>query len=127
MQPRRIAGFTLIELIVVLAIVGLLASLALPRFTAGIDRSKETVLRQNLAALRSALDQYRADRGVLPASLEDLVSRRYLRDIPLDPITEARGTWVAVPAPPDADMQGIFDVRSGATTTALDGTSYSDW
>lgn len=127
MRPRRIAGFTLIELIVVLAIVGLLASLAMPRFAAGIDRSKETVLRQNLAALRSALDQYRADRGVLPTSLEDLVSRRYLRDIPLDPITEARGTWVAVPAPADADTQGIFDVRSGATSTALDGTSYSDW
>lgn len=127
MRLRRVTGFTLIELVVVLAIVGLLTSLALPRFSAGLDRSKESVLRQNLAAIRSALDQYRADRASLPARLDDLVSSRYLRDIPLDPVTESRESWVIVPAPADADQQGIFDVRSGASGKALDGSSYSDW
>lgn len=127
MAKRRTAGFTLIELVVVLAIVGLLASLAMPRFAAGVDRSKESVLRQNLSALRHALDQYKADRGALPGSLEELVAGRYLRSIPLDPITESRATWVVVASPPDADMQGVFDVRSGATGTGLDGTPYSDW
>jgi len=127
MRAPRFAGFTLIELVVVLAIVGLLASLALPRFVAGIDRSKETVLRQNLAAIRAALDQYQADRDALPSGLADLVGARYLRDIPLDPITEARDTWVVVPAPMDAKLQGVVDVRSGASGKALDGTAYSDW
>jgi general secretion pathway protein G len=84
-------------------------------------------LRQNLAAIRSALDQYRADRASLPVRLDDLVSSRYLRDIPLDPVTESRESWVIVSAPADADQQGIFDVRSGASGKALDGSSYSDW
>ena len=127
MHVRRVTGFTLIELVVVLAIVGLLTSLALPGFSAGLDRSKESVLRQNLAAIRSALDQYRADRASLPVRLDDLVSSRYLRDIPLDPVTESRESWVIVSAPADADQQGIFDVRSGASGKALDGSSYSDW
>jgi general secretion pathway protein G len=126
-RTRRPAGFTLIELVVVLAIVGLLASLAMPRFSAGLERSKETVLRQNLAALRSAIDQYRADTGALPQSLDDLVARRYLREVPLDPVTEARTTWVPVPAPADAEQQGVFDVRSGAPGTSSDGSPYSDW
>lgn len=127
MRVRRVSGFTLIELVVVLAIVGLLTSLALPRFSAGLDRSKESVLRQNLAAIRSALDQYRADRATLPARLDDLVTSRYLRDIPLDPVTESRESWVIVPAPQDADQPGVYDVRSGAPGKALDGSSYSDW
>lgn len=127
MHARPVGGFTLIELVVVLAIVGLLTSLALPRFSAGLDRSKEAVLRQNLAAIRSALDQYRADRASAPTRLDDLVSSRYLRDIPLDPMTDSRESWLIVPAPSDADQQGIFDVRSGATGKALDGSSFSDW
>lgn len=125
MRPAN--GFTLIELIVVLAIVGLLASLAMPRFVAGIERSKESVLRHNLAALRSAIDQYRADRGALPATLEDLVTARYLRAVPIDPLTELSASWVVVAPPPDAGAAGVFDVRSGAPGKALDGSVYADW
>ncbi len=128
MNRRTGSGFTLIELIVVLAIVGLLISIAVPRFVGGVDRSREAVLRQNLSAMRSAIDQYRADTGTSPASLDDLVSRRYLREVPLDPITDARTTWVVVEPPADSSAAGgVYDVRSGAPGKAYDGSVYSEW
>jgi general secretion pathway protein G len=120
-------AFTLIELVVVLAVVGLLLSIALPRFAASVDRTKEAVLRQNLAAMRGAIEQYRADIGSRPRSLEDLVVRRYLRDIPIDPLTDTRSTWIVVAPPDDAQDAGVFDVRSGAIGAGSDGTPYKDW
>lgn len=118
-------GFTLIELLVVLSVIALLLTLAAPRYFQHVDRSKEAVLRENLASARDAIDQYHADTGKWPAGLADLVERRYLRAVPRDPITESDQTWQEVPAP--AGEEGIRDLRSGAEGTALDGSAYADW
>jgi general secretion pathway protein G len=120
-------GFTLIELIVVLAIIGLLLSLAAPRFSTGVDRSKEAVLRQNLKTIRSALDQYHADSGKHAEDLQTLVKHRYLREVPLDPIVESSTEWVLVPPPADAGAAGVYDVRSSAKGKGTDGSAYADW
>lgn len=119
-------GFTLIELLVVLAIVGTLLTLALPRYSGSIDRSKEAVLKENLYQMREAISRYHADKGRYPASLETLAAERYLRRIPLDPVTDSAATWIAV-APPEARSGGVFDVRSGAPGKALDGSEYRQW
>lgn len=118
-------GFTLVELLVVLAIVATLLTLAVPRYFQHVDRSKEAVLRENLATMRDAIDQYHADIGQWPASLNSLVERRYLRALPRDPVTESDQTWHEVP--PDDGAEGIRDVRSGAEGTSLDGSLYADW
>jgi general secretion pathway protein G len=120
-------GFTLIELIVVMAIIALLVSIAAPRYFAHIERSKEAVLKQDLQVLRDAIDKYHGDKGQYPASLGDLVSARYIRNVPVDPITEKSDTWVIVP-PTDREIKGdVYDVKSGATGQATDGTQYSNW
>jgi general secretion pathway protein G len=119
-------GFTLIELLVVMAIIGLLLSLAVPRYLHSTDKAREAVLKENLSQVRRAIDQYYADRGQYPGRLEDLVETKYLRRIPQDPVTESTATWVAV-APSEAGSLGVFDIRSGASGTALDGTRYEDW
>ncbi|MFP5381172.1 MAG: type II secretion system protein [Gammaproteobacteria bacterium] len=119
-------GFTLIELLVVLAIIATLLTLAVPRYFQHVERSKEAVLRENLATVRNAIDQYHADTGAWPASLEVLVEKRYLRRLPTDPITETSDSWQIVP-PPDADTTGIYDLHSGADGTALDGSAYAEW
>jgi len=124
---RRARAFTLIELIVVMAIVALLVSIAVPRYFDSIERSRETVLRQNLATLRDALDQFQSDQGRHAESLDELVAKRYLRAVPVDPLTGSRETWVAVPPPADAGRSGVFDVRSGARGTGADGTAFADW
>lgn len=127
MMRRAARGFTLIELIVVMAIIALLVSIAAPRYFAHIDRSKEAVLRQDLHVLREAIDKFHADKGQYPAKLEDLVSARYIRDVPVDPITEKSDTWVIVP-PPDKDVEGdVYDVKSGAPGESKNGTAYSTW
>jgi general secretion pathway protein G len=120
-------GFTLIELLVVFAILATLLTLAVPRYFASVDRSKEAVLRQNLVTLRNALDQFHSDTGKYPESLEDLVNKRYLRSVPLDPITERTDSWLPQPPPADSGASGIYDVRSGAPGTASDGTEYGSW
>ena len=119
-------GFTLIELLVVMAIIAMLIAVAAPRYFHSVQRSKETVLRHDLSAMRDAIDKYFADTGVYPAGLDDLVQKRYLRKLPPDPVTESNATWVAV-APPDGSKNGVYDVKSGARGTGLDGTAYSDW
>lgn len=123
---RRSAAFTLIELLVVMAIVATLLTLAVPRFFGSIERSKEAVLKQNLATLRDTIDKYYGDRGRYPDSLEDLVVKKYLRNVPLDPLTESAATWVIV-TPEDPGKGMVYDVKSGAQGKASDGTSYDDW
>jgi general secretion pathway protein G len=118
-------GFTLIELLVVLAIVATLLTLAVPRYFQHVERSKEAVLRENLATVRDAIDQYHADTGSWPATLESLAEKRYLRALPTDPITERADTWQLVP-PPDGGS-GVYDIHSGAAGTGLDGQAYADW
>jgi general secretion pathway protein G len=119
-------GFTLIELLVVLAIIATLLSLALPRYFHSVERAREAVLRQNLATLRDALDKYYGDTGQYPNNLQDLVTRKYLRAIPVDPITESSTTWISIP-PDDPAEGGIRDVRSGAPGNGSDGTPYASW
>lgn len=119
-------GFTLIELLVVMAIIATLLTLAVPRYFHSTERAKEAVLKQNLAQMRDSIDKYYGDRGRYPDSLEDLVSRRYLRKLPPDPITDSSTTWLIIP-PDEAGRGSVFDVRSGAPGTALDGSAYDKW
>ncbi len=119
-------GFTLIELMVVMALIGLLASLALPRYFGQVDKAKESVLRQDLAVMRDAIDKHYGDLGLYPQSLEELVRQRYMRRIPVDPVTERADTWVVV-APPGPDAGKVFDIRSGAPGRARDSSEYASW
>ena len=118
-------GFTLIELLVVLAIVATLLTLAVPRYFQHVERSKEAVLKENLATVRDAIDKYHADTQTWPARLDTLAERRYLRAVPTDPITERTDTWLIV-QPPDGEA-GVYDLRSGAEGNGLDGVPYADW
>lgn len=124
--PRKPSGFTLIELIVVMLIIAMLASLAVPRYFGSIEKSKNAVLKENLTLMRDALDKYYGDNGVYPETLADLVSRKYLRAIPRDPMTESESTWITVP-PEDPDKGGVYDVHSGAEGKAADGSPYKEW
>lgn len=119
-------GFTLIELLVVMVIIALLLSLAVPRYFHSVEKSKEAVLRENLALTRQALDKYYADNGKYPDALDILVSRKYLRSLPFDPITESSMTWNIVP-PDVPEKGGVLDVKSGAPGKALDGSEYKEW
>lgn len=126
MSGSKIEGFTLIELLVAMAIIAALLSIAAPRYLGNIDRSKSAVLRENLATIRDVIDKYYADNGAYPSSLNELVERRYLRRVPVDPYTESSGTWLIVP--PQAPEQGnVFDVQSGAKGEARNGSAYKDW
>jgi general secretion pathway protein G len=126
MVRRAPSGFTLIELMVVLAIIALLLSIVAPHYAGRVTRAEETVLRENLALLRDALDQHYADAGRYPERLEDLVAKRYLRAIPEDPVTQSAGTWVAVP-PAEPERGGVYDVRSGAPGVGPSGKPYAQW
>jgi general secretion pathway protein G len=130
--PRRLAGgFTLIELLVVLALVGLLASLAAPRYLRSLDVARERALATSLSAMRDAIDQFAADRGRWPQSLTELAEARYLRAVPLDPVTGEYGTWIEIAAasPPAGGIAagGIDDVRSSAGGRGSDGRPYAEW
>lgn len=122
----RKRGFTLIELLVVLSIVGLLVSIAAPRYFGSVDRAREAALRQDLAVMRDAIDKHFADTGRYPAALDELVAKRYLRRVPVDPITDSSESWVFVP-PADRELGAVYDVSSGASGNARDGTPYASW
>lgn len=123
---RRPAGFTLIELLVVMAIVALLVSLASPRYFGSLSRSKETALQQTLAVVRDSIDKFYADTGKYPESLAVLVSRKYLRSLPVDPITGSDATWTVVP-PDDPEKGGVYDILSGADGTGRNGKPFREW
>jgi general secretion pathway protein G len=125
-RAKRAGGFTLIELLIVMAIIATLLTIAVPRYYASIDRSKEAVLKENLYQMRDAIGKYYADKGKYPDSLEALATDKYLRKVPLDPITESATTWITV-ASQDPQKTGVFDVKSGAPGKALDGTEFSTW
>ncbi|MCV2353690.1 prepilin-type N-terminal cleavage/methylation domain-containing protein [Paucibacter sp. B2R-40] len=128
LNTRKASGFTLIELIVVMAIVALLASIAAPRYFNSLQKSKETALRSSLSTMRDALDQFAADKGRYPDTLEELATARYIREIPEDPLTGSREAWVVLAPPPDAVATGqVYDVRSGAAGRASDGRLFADW
>jgi general secretion pathway protein G len=128
---RRVDGFTLIELMIVMAIIVILAGIATAMYVNSLQRSKEAVLKEDLFRMRDAIDQYYADKNKYPATLDALVSEKYLRTVPVDPITNSSDTWqttMAEPQPGNALTDtGIFDVKSGADATALDGSRYADW
>lgn len=120
--PRR-AGFTLIELLVTLAVIALLLTLAVPRYFQNVDKAKEAVLVENLKTTRDAIDKYYADTGRYPETLTELVEKRYLRTLPMDPLTESNETWTF--SPPKVGG-GIYEVKSGATGVSLSGKPYAE-
>ena len=126
MVKRPAGGFTLIELLVVTVIIAVLLTLAVPRYFHSVDRSKEAVLRENLASLRDALQKYYGDKGRYPDKLDDLKRERYLRRVPVDPLTSSSATWLVVP-PPDAAKGSVYDVQSGAAGSGSDGVPYKEW
>jgi len=128
MRPRlhRRSGFTIIELMVVLACIGLLLSIAAPRYIQHIDQAREVTLRHDLREMRVAIDQFQADQAHYPQNLEELVTRGYLRSVPVDPVTGRADTWTPVAAPGQG-AGGMADLHSGAPGVGQDGSSYATW
>jgi general secretion pathway protein G len=124
-------GFTLLELLIVVALIGILTAIVVPTFTKTPTKAKEAVLKEDLYTLRDVIDQYFSDKGRYPATLETLVEEGYLRKIPVDPFTESSDTWQIEMADSgeegSEEAGGVYDVHSGSTSTALDGTTYSEW
>ena len=124
-------GFTLIELLVVISMVSILAAMGMVQYQNSVKRTREVTLKHDLFQMRDAIDQYYADKGKYPASLDTLVTDGYMRRIPEDPVTQSASTWQTIPAEPDpgnpSAEPGIYDVKSGAPGTALDGSSFADW
>jgi general secretion pathway protein G len=124
-------GFTLIELLVVIALISILAAMAVVQYRNSIQRTQEATLKTDLFRMRDAIDQYYADKGKYPSSLDALVSDGYMRKVPEDPFTKSADSWQTVPAEPDpgnpSAEAGIYDVKSGAQGQALDGSTFVDW
>lgn len=129
-HPAADGGFTLIELLVVMILIVVLASIVLVQYGNAVTRSKEAVLKEDLFRMREAIDEYYADKGKYPASLDALAEEDYIRSVPVDPFTNSADTWEEVTAEPDPRSPGelgIDDVKSGSDATALDGTRYAEW
>ena len=124
-------GFTLLELMIVMVVIGLLAAIAIPAYTSNIRNAKEAVLKEDLHTMRQAIDSYTVDKAKAPQSLDDLVQAGYLKSMPVDPFTHRSDTWLPVTEDINASLDqtetGIDDVHSGAQQTASDGTSYNTW
>ena len=123
---ERARGFTLIELLVVMSIIAVLLTIAVPRYFRTLERSRETVLRQDLSVMREAIDKHMGDYGQYPDSLVALVERHYIRAVPQDPFTKSADGWLMVVSE-DPDRPGIRDIRSGADGNGSDGTPYKEW
>jgi general secretion pathway protein G len=125
------SGFTMIELMIVMAVVTILVSIAVPFYQKSIIRSKESVLKNNLFTMRTVIDEYTMDKGKAPQSLQDLVTEGYLRNLPVDPMTNSDQSWKIIMEDATSSVSqnepGIFDVRSGSDKTSLEGTPYADW
>ena len=128
---KRARGFTMIELLIVMTLVVILASIGMVQYRNSITRAKEAALKENLYRMRDAMDQFYADKNKWPADLAELVSEGYIREVPKDPITDSKDTWQTQAAEPDANNPGaaggISNVKSGSDATSLDGTRYADW
>jgi len=123
-------GFTLLELLIVVAIAAILITLAVPSFQTSSTKAKEAALKQNLFTMRSLIDQFYADRGQYPPTLEELVTEHYIRELPMDPFTKSSTSWEEILEEKDQDDDspaGIYDVKSGSDLTALDGRPYNEW
>ncbi len=126
--PGARPGFTLIEVLIVITIIGILITLAQPGYNRAVLAAKEATLKENLFILRDRLDQFYADNGKYPAALTELADKRYIRKVPVDPITGSAESWSVVNATDEQGQQaGIMDIHSGSDRTAIDGTRYSDW
>ena len=123
---KKLKGFTLVELMVVLTVIALLLSIVVPDYVGRVRRAEEAVLKENLNVMRDALDKHFADVGRYPGNLDELVSKRYLRSIPDDPLTQNSRSWIIV-APTDPKRGGVYDVTSGAKGTSSNGTPYDRW
>ena len=123
---HKYGGFTLIELLVVMAIIATLLSIVAPRYFNSIDKAKEAVLRQDLGVMRNAIDQFYSDTGKYPMDLMELVDKKYLRSIPVDPFTGSDKSWIEMP-PKNETESGVYDVHSGYSGRALDGSFYEEW
>jgi general secretion pathway protein G len=129
--PRAMRGFTFVELMIVMAIIAVLMSVAIPIYTRSIQRAKESVLKNNLFTMRTVIDEYTYDKQKAPQTLQDLVSDGYLRQVPIDPITTSADTWKIITEDATNTVSqtqpGIFDIRSGSDRISLEGTPYSEW
>lgn len=128
---RHTGGWTIIELLIVITVIIILASMGMVQYRNSVVRTREAVLKEDLFRIRDAIDQYHADKGKYPQTLDALVEDGYLREIPEDPITRSKDTWQTVPAEPDpnnpAAEPGVYDVKSGSDQMSLDGSPYADW
>ena len=123
---RDAAGFTLIELLVVMTIIGVLLTIAVPRYFRTVERSKETVLRRDLATVRESIDHYYGDLGQYPDALPALVDKHYIRSVPVDPFTKSAETWLIVESD-DPDHPGVRDIHSGSPDSGADGSPFVSW
>ena len=130
-RPSRASGFTLMEMMIVMVLIVILAGIGLSVYGNSVQRAKEATLKEDLFRMRDAIDQYYADKGQYPSTLDALVSDGYVRKLPEDPFTKSNSTWQTIPAEPDPNNPtaeaGVYDVKSGSDATALDGTKYAEW